>query len=165
MALTSYPVLNSLPPLIIITSRDCSHALSTENACRSYPVESVPKMELILPVSYLQYIWLYVAQIESIHLSHLCNIFPLLCVLGGCTIIFCHMSYLKASLNFWSTYQLIAVESVFMIKSQLSFNQCMGPYVFVLPYYLMMIVRMCTSSYFHHEIRNINHIPLFRVRS
>ena len=28
-----------------------------------------------------------------------------------------------------------------------------------------MIVRMCILSYYHHQIRNVNHQPLFRVRS
>ena len=36
----------------------------------------------------------YNRQIGSIYLSHCCHIFPRLCVWDGCTIIFCHLSYM-----------------------------------------------------------------------
>ena len=48
--------------------------------------------------------------------------------------------------------------------SQLSFVQCTGLCVFSLPNSPVMIVRMCTLSYYHHHIGSMNHQPLFRVR-
>ena len=49
--------------------------------------------------------------------------------------------------------------------SQLSFIQYMGLCVFSLPNSSVIIVRMCTLSYYHHQIGSMNHKPLFRVRS
>ena len=41
--------------------------------------------------------------------------------------------------------------------SQLSYIQYMGLCVFSLPNSPLMIVRMCTLSYYHHQIRSMNH--------
>ena len=49
--------------------------------------------------------------------------------------------------------------------SQLSFIQYMALCVFSLPNYLVMIVIMCTLSYYHHQTGSMNHSPMFRVRS
>ena len=49
--------------------------------------------------------------------------------------------------------------------SQLSCIQYMGLCVFSLPISPVMIVRMCTLSYYHHQTGSMNHQPLFRVRS
>ena len=49
--------------------------------------------------------------------------------------------------------------------SQLSFIQYMGLCIFSLPNSDVMILRMCTLSYYHHQIGSMNHQPLFRVRS
>ena len=49
--------------------------------------------------------------------------------------------------------------------SQLSFIEYMGLCVFSLPISPVMIVRMCTLSYYHHQTGSMNHLPLFRVRS
>ena len=103
-----------LPPSIIMT-HDYSHALSTKNACWVYHVERVPKMGLVLSITFcniwscmcwtgpFEFRWLkgyihnpsyYHHQIGSIHLSHCCHIFPFLCVWDGCTIIFCHLLHI-----------------------------------------------------------------------
>ena len=49
--------------------------------------------------------------------------------------------------------------------SQLSFIRCMGRCVFSLPNSSVVTVRMCSLSYYHHQIGSMNHKPLFRVRS
>ena len=49
--------------------------------------------------------------------------------------------------------------------SQVSFIQYMGLCVFSLPISPVMIVRMCSLSYYQHQIGSMNHKPLFRVRS
>ena len=49
--------------------------------------------------------------------------------------------------------------------SQLSYIQYMGLCIFSLPNSPVMIVRMCTLSYYHHQTGSMNHQPLFRVRS
>ena len=49
--------------------------------------------------------------------------------------------------------------------SHLSFIQCTGMCVFSLLNYFVMIVRMCTLSYYHHQTESMNHWPLFRVRT
>ena len=49
--------------------------------------------------------------------------------------------------------------------SPLSFIQCMGLCVSSLPNSPVMILRMCTLSYYHHQTGSMNHQPLFRVRS
>ena len=49
--------------------------------------------------------------------------------------------------------------------SQLSFIQYMGLCVFSLSYSPVMIVIICSLSYYHHHIGSMNHWPLFRVRS
>ena len=40
---------------------------------------------------------------------------------------------------------------------QLSFIQYMGLCVFSLPIFPVMIVRMCTLSYYHHQTGSMNH--------
>ena len=47
--------------------------------------------------------------------------------------------------------------------SQSSFIRYMGLCVFILPNSPVMIVRMCSLSYLHHQIGSMNHKPLFRV--
>ena len=49
--------------------------------------------------------------------------------------------------------------------SQLSIIQYMGLCVFSLPISLVMIERIYTLSYHHHQIGSMNYYPLFRVRS
>ena len=51
------------------------------------------------------------------------------------------------------------------IFSQLSIIQYMGLCVFSLQISLVMIDRMYTLSYYHHQIGSMNWYPLFRVRS
>ena len=51
------------------------------------------------------------------------------------------------------------------IFSQLSIIQYMGLCVFGLPISLVMIERIYTLSYYHHQIGSMNYYPLFRVRS
>ena len=51
------------------------------------------------------------------------------------------------------------------IFSQLSIIQYMGLCVFSLPISLVMIERIYTLSYYHHQIGSMNYCPLFRVRS
>ena len=51
------------------------------------------------------------------------------------------------------------------IFSLLSIIQYMGLCVFSLPISLVMIERICTSSYNHHQIGSMNYYPLFKVRS
>ena len=51
------------------------------------------------------------------------------------------------------------------IFSQLSIIQYMGLYVFSLPISLVMIERIYTLSYYHHQIGSMNYYPLFNVRS
>ena len=62
-------------------------------------------------------------------------------------------------------YMLPSVCLRLRLFSQLSFIQNIGLCVFSLHNSLVMIVRMCTSSYHHHQIGSMNHWPLFRVRS
>ena len=54
-------------------------------------------------------------------------------------------------------YMLPSVCLRLRLFSQLSFIQYMGLCVFSLPNYPMMIVRMCTLSYYHHQIKSMNH--------
>ena len=49
--------------------------------------------------------------------------------------------------------------------SQLSIIQYMGLCVFSLRISLVMIEKIYTLSYYHHQIRSMNYYPLFRVRS
>ena len=51
------------------------------------------------------------------------------------------------------------------IFSQLSIIQYMGLCVFSLPISLVMVERIYTLSYYHHQIGSMNYYPLFRVRS
>ena len=51
------------------------------------------------------------------------------------------------------------------IFSQLSIIQYMGLCVFSLPISLVMIERLYTLSYYHHQIGSMNYYLLFRVRS
>ena len=104
-----YSVLGVLLPLIIIKMQDYSRAFNTENTCRVYSVENVPKTELVFRLPFyniwsctcsFEYRWLtgyicnpfyYHLQTGSIHLSHCFHIIPRLCVSCGCTIIICHL--------------------------------------------------------------------------
>ena len=61
-------------------------------------------------------------------------------------------------------YMLSSVWVSFSIFSQLSIIQYMGLCVFSLPISLVMIERICTISYYHHQIGGVNYHPLFRVR-
>ena len=54
-------------------------------------------------------------------------------------------------------YMLPSVCLRLRLFSQLSFIQYMGLCVFSLPNSSVMIVRMCTSSYYHHQIGSMNH--------
>ena len=70
----------------------------------------------------------------------------------------------------WTTKMLVRymLPSVCLRLRQfflLSFIQYMGLCVFSLPNSPVMIVRMCTLSYYHHQTGSMNHKPLFRVRS
>ena len=51
------------------------------------------------------------------------------------------------------------------IFSQLCIIQYMGLCVFILPISLVMIERIYTLSYYHHQMGSMNYYPLFRVRS
>ena len=62
-------------------------------------------------------------------------------------------------------YMLSSVWVSLSIFSQLSIIQYMGLCVFSLPIYLLMIERIYTLSYYHHQIGSMNYYPLFRVRS
>ena len=62
-------------------------------------------------------------------------------------------------------YILSSVWVRLSIFSQLSIIQYMGLCVFSLPISLVMIERIYTLSYWHHQIGNMNYYPLFRVRS
>ena len=64
-------------------------------------------------------------------------------------------------------YMLPSVCLRLILSSQLSFIQYMGLCVFSLLNSPVMIVRMCILSYYHHhhQIGDMNHQPLFRVRS
>ena len=62
-------------------------------------------------------------------------------------------------------YILSSVWVRLSIFSQLSSIQYMGLCVFSLPISLVMIARIYTLSYYHHQIGNMNYYPLFRVRS
>ena len=41
----------------------------------------------------------------------------------------------------------------------------MGLRVFSLPIPLVMVERICSLSYYHHQIGSMNYHPLFKVRS
>ena len=75
-------------------------------------------------------------------------------------------TYLR-TLNLWNACQIYFVECVSKIKHifQLSIIQYMGLCVFSLPISLVMIERIYTLSYHHHQIGSMNYHPLFRVRS
>ena len=62
-------------------------------------------------------------------------------------------------------YMLPSVCLRLRLFSQLSLIQYMGLCIFSLPNSPVMIVRMCTLSYYHHQIGSMNHLLLFRVRS
>ena len=62
-------------------------------------------------------------------------------------------------------YILSSVWVRLSIFSQLSIIQYMGLCVFSLPISLVMIERIYTLSYYHHQIGSMNYYPLFRVRS
>ena len=53
-------------------------------------------------------------------------------------------------------YMLPSVCLRLRLFSQLSFIQYMGLYVFSLPNSPVMVVRMCTLSYYHHQIGSMN---------
>ena len=74
-------------------------------------------------------------------------------------------TYLK-TLNLWNACQICFVECVrSSIFSQLSIIQYMRLCVFSLPISLVMIERIYTLSYYHHQIGSMNYFPLFRLRS
>ena len=62
-------------------------------------------------------------------------------------------------------YTLSSVWVRLSICSQLSIIQYMGLCVFSLLISIVMIERIYTSSYYHHQIGSMNYYPLFRVRS
>ena len=62
-------------------------------------------------------------------------------------------------------YILLSLWVRLSIFSQLSIIQYMGLCVFSLPISLVMIERIYTLSYYHHQIGSMNYYPLFRVRS
>ena len=62
-------------------------------------------------------------------------------------------------------YILSSVWVRLTIFSQLSIIQYMGLCVFSLPISLVMIERIYTLSYYHHQIGSMIYYPLFRVRS
>ena len=62
-------------------------------------------------------------------------------------------------------YILSSVWVRLSIFSQLSIIQYMGLCVFSIPISLVMIERIYTLSYYHHQIGSMNYYPLFRVRS
>ena len=62
-------------------------------------------------------------------------------------------------------YILSSVWVRLSIFSQLSIIQYMGLCVFSLPILLVMIDRIYTLSYYHHQIGSMNYYPLFRVGS
>ena len=62
-------------------------------------------------------------------------------------------------------YILSSVWVRLSIFSQLSIIEYMGLCVFSLPISLVMIERIYTLSYYHHQIGSMNYYPLFRVRS
>ena len=104
------------------------------------------------------------------------NMCSFVCTLHHLTIIIVQ-TYLR-TLNIWNIYEIyIYLWDIFMryilssvwvrlsIFSQLSIIQYMGLRVFSLPISLVMIERMYTLSYYHHQIGSMNYYPLFRVRS
>ena len=62
-------------------------------------------------------------------------------------------------------YILSSVWMRLSIFSQLSIIQYMGLCIFILPISLLMIERIYTLSYYHHQIGSMNYYPLFRVKS
>ena len=62
-------------------------------------------------------------------------------------------------------YILSSVWVRLSIFSHLSIMQYMGLCVFSLPISLVMIERIYTLSYYHHQIGSMNYYPLFRVKS
>ena len=62
-------------------------------------------------------------------------------------------------------YILSSVWVRLSIFSQLSIIRYMGLCVFSLHISLVMVERIYTLSYYHHQIRSMNFYPLFRVRS
>ena len=75
-------------------------------------------------------------------------------------------TYLR-TLNLWNACQIYFVECVSKIKHifQSSIIQYMGLCIFSLPISVVMIERIYTLSYYHHQIGSMNYYPLFRVRS
>ena len=66
----------------------------------------------------------------------------------------------------WNACQVYFVECVRLgIFSQLYIIQYMGVCVFSSPIFVVMIERIYTLSYHHHEIGSMNYYPLLRVRS
>ena len=95
--------------------------------------------------------------------------------LADCVRLFVHytisLSWLcKLIWGYWTyimpvRYILSSVWVRLSIFSQLSIIQYMGLCVFSLPISLVMIERIYTLSYYHHQIGSMNYCPLFRVRS
>ena len=77
-----------------------------------------------------------------------------------CKLIWSHWTY-KMPVR----YILSSVCVRLSIFSQLSTIQYMGLCVFSLRISLVMIERINTMSYYHHQIGSMNYYPLFRVRS
>ena len=62
-------------------------------------------------------------------------------------------------------YRILCVCLRLSLFSQLSFIQYVRLCVFSLLNFPVMIARMCTLSFHHHQIGSMNHWPLFRARS
>ena len=77
-----------------------------------------------------------------------------------CKLIWRHLIY-----KMHVRYILSSVWVRLSILSQLSIIQYMGLCVFSLPISLVMVKRIYTLSYYHHQIGSMNYYPLFRVRS
>ena len=95
-----------------------------------------------------------------------CRSCSFVCILHNLIIIIVQ-SYLKTlNLKMEMPVKIYCVECVRKIKifSQLSIIQYMGQCVFSLPISLVIIERIYTLSYYHHQIGSMNY-PLFRVRS
>ena len=80
----------------------------------------------------------------------------------------CNIKIYLKTLKLQNACHIYFVECVSKIKhifSQLSIIQYIVLCVFSLPISLVMIERIYTLSYYHHQIRSMNYYPLFRVRS
>ena len=73
-------------------------------------------------------------------------------------------TYLE-TLNLYKMPDSYILSSVWVRLSIFSQLSIMGLSVFSLPISLVMIERIYTLSYYHHQIGSMNYYPLFRVRS